>query len=142
MTVAPNDLLLAALEYAARGWKIIPLHTPQREGGCSCARGKECDSAGKHPRFKNWQSLASSDETVLRPWWEQHPDANVGIVTGSPSGLFVLDLDDLGAHVGLLSFSELRQKHGWEPRTYTIATGTGFQLYFRHSGIRIKGGVS
>jgi hypothetical protein len=38
----------AALELAANGHPVIPLHTPTA-WGCSCGR-RNCGRAGKHPR--------------------------------------------------------------------------------------------
>ena len=45
-----NELLKAALAYAERGWRVLPLHTVDEVGRCSCGNHK-CKSAGKHPRI-------------------------------------------------------------------------------------------
>ncbi len=42
-----SELLHAALSYAARGWRVLPLHT-MRAGRCSCNRA-QCPSPAKHP---------------------------------------------------------------------------------------------
>ena len=81
----------AALDYATRGWRVIPLHSPTA-GGCSCGK-TGCEHAGKHPRTKNGSKDGSSDPKTTREWWKLWPDANVGIVTGPESGFFVLDVD-------------------------------------------------
>src|SRR5690606_33283679 len=76
--VARISLRDAAVEYSRRGWSVIPL------------RPRE-----KRPDIRSWakyQQQAASVEQVQR-YWERHPDANIGIVTGAVSGLVVLDVD-------------------------------------------------
>lgn len=87
----PNELLVAALQYALLGWRVIPLHTPT-EGGCSCG-DPDCDHIGKHPRIKSWQTRATADERMIKRWWHDWPDANIGIATGPGSGILVVDRD-------------------------------------------------
>lgn len=48
MTPKPN-MLSAALEYAARGWRVLPGHIVRKDGSCSC-RKESCARKGKHPR--------------------------------------------------------------------------------------------
>ena len=78
-----SELLCAALGLAARGWHVIPLHTPTGKG-CSCAQG-DCESIGKHPRIGNWPEEAATDPETITKWWTRWPQANIGIVTGSKS---------------------------------------------------------
>jgi hypothetical protein len=70
-----NELLAAALNYAARGWAVLPL------------RPRE-----KVPLTSGGSRDATTDAEVLRSWWARWPSANVGIATGG-SGPWVLDLD-------------------------------------------------
>jgi len=120
------QLLSAALDYAARGWLVIPLHTPHGSG-CSCGRA-DCTSVGKHPRTRNGSKDASRDPAVIREWWRRWPDANVGIATGPGSGLLVLDVD--GAQ-GEQSLIDLAQRGFTLPDSYSVRTGSGGQhLYF------------
>lgn len=88
-------LLDAALAYAARGWPVFPVHTPDASGKCSC-RKSDCDRVGKHPRISKGRNGASTDREVIERWWSVWPDANIGIATGADSGLIVLDVDDGG----------------------------------------------
>jgi putative DNA primase/helicase len=38
-----------ALKYAAKGLRIVPMHTVQ-DGCCSCSNGENCDNPAKHPQ--------------------------------------------------------------------------------------------
>jgi hypothetical protein len=75
-----NHLVQAALEYARRGWRVLPLHSVI-DGVCSCG-DKECGSPGKHPLTRNGSKDATVDEETIRRWWTEAPEANVGIATG------------------------------------------------------------
>jgi hypothetical protein len=121
-----NRLLEAALGYAALGLAVIPLYQPIG-GGCSCRRVAKCDSPGKHPRTKNGVKDGSTDPAVIHKWWSSWPDANVGIVTGRPSGgLVVLDVD---GEKGLASMAQLEQQQGPLRETWTVTTGGGGYHY-------------
>ena len=56
---AAGDLLAAALDYARRGWRVLPLHDVTA-GVCSCRDGEACRTPGKHPRLAKWQHVAST----------------------------------------------------------------------------------
>src|SRR4051794_41771149 len=87
--LAQPDPVHAALAYAARGWPVVPLQTPDT-GGCSCGRA-ECPSAGKHPRTRHGVVDATTDAERIRRWWAAWPAANLGLATGSP--LIIVDVD-------------------------------------------------
>jgi hypothetical protein len=136
-----NKTLTAALKYAGRGWPIFPLWG--RDGDrCDCP-DPECGQPGKHPigslaphGFKD----ATTDAKTIERWWRKHPYAGIGLATGKPSGLVVIDLDRknkkngweamalLEAELGVLLLKET--KHASTP-----SGGTHF--YFRYAeGIR------
>ena len=122
--------LTAALAYAARGWRVFPLHTPRRGGGCSCGRD-ECASPAKHPRTAQGFKDASASAAVLREWWRQWPTANIGIATGARSGFVVLDVDP--RHGGNESLATLQERYGALPATLHANTGGGGVHYlFRY----------
>jgi putative DNA primase/helicase len=91
-----------ALHYAREwGWAVFPLHSIQ-SGVCTCGK-QDCTSPGKHPvasLVPHGVSDASKDENQIRAWFGAlgMPHANIGIATGSVSGLIVVDVDiDKGA---------------------------------------------
>ena len=118
-------MLDAALEYAAMGWHVMPLHGVVA-GACTCGDAA-CSSPGKHPRTVHGLKDASCNPESVRRWWKKWPDANVGIVTGAASGLVVLDLDTDDLTVLEANDIEL-------PETRTAKTARGRHLFFRHPG--------
>jgi hypothetical protein len=126
--------LKAALDYAARGWLVVPLHNP-KQGVCSC-RKKNCNSPGKHPRTEHGLNDGSKDPKQITRWWEKWPDANLGILTGQESGLLVLDVDGVD---GKASLQALTAAHGSLSKTLCAKTGRtgtdgkrkGAHFYFR-----------
>lgn len=136
-TTTPNALLTAARDYAARGWRVVALHSPTPDGGCSCDK-INCANVGKHPRWHktvlpNGLKSATTDPRVITQWWRMWPRANVGIVTGALSGLVVLDVDP--RHEGIKSLSALMRRYGSLPDTLEVRTGGGgYHLLFTHPG--------
>lgn len=136
-----NPRLSAALAYAGRGWKVLPLHAPIFRNGqvlCTCYRGAQCDSTGKHPQhdkdlLPHGVHSASNDPDLIRRWWAKWPWANVGIETGSRSGLDVLDIDP--KHGGDETIAELIRQYDGLPETpIQITGGGGNHLIFAYSG--------
>ena len=110
-----NLLLEAALSYASRGWRIHPL-----------------ERQGKKPLLKDWPNRATSDKSVIRAWWIKYPTANIGLATGSGSGVFVLDVDISNGKLGQQSIYELEGEIGEIPDTLESMTGSGGRhLFFK-----------
>ena len=125
-----------AIEFAKRGWPVLPLHYPLAEGQCSC-RKPGCSSAAKHPMTKNGLKNASAGPATVMSWWKETPRANVGILTGAESGLVVLDIDP--RHGGEQSLAELENQFGELPATLKVRTGgDGWHFYFAHPGGQIR----
>jgi hypothetical protein len=102
----------AALAYALAGLPVLPL-------------------AGKVPRIVNGLNGASTDLAVVAEWWARWPEANIGIRTGTDSGLVVLDVDPCSN--GRATLEALRREYGPLPRTPTVLTGSGGEhMYFRY----------
>jgi putative DNA primase/helicase len=130
-----------ALQYAANGWHVIPLHITTA-GKCSCGHGT-CKSPGKHPRTRNGLKDASNDPKQILSWWGDEKrnlgcfhGANIGIRTGTCSRLFVVDVDGPEA---AQSFADLVSRCGIVPSTEVVLTGrvdhdgnrAGRHYYFR-----------
>ena len=128
----------AALVYARRGWPVVPCHTPAgSRTPCSCGH-RDCGSPGKHPRTRRGLHVATTDELQVRLWWDRWPAANVGICTGTPSGLVVIDIDP--DHGGEESLAALVRRRGpFFVGCRTVATGSGGRhFYFRHPGVPVR----
>jgi len=109
----------AALALASRGMAVFPL--------------KPRD---KFPITRHGCKDATTDLAVIRAWWEGYPDCNIGLATGAPSGVWVVDID--GA-VGEQTLRELEQRMGTLPATVEAITGGGGRhLYFRLPDAMIK----
>jgi len=128
---ARPDLKRAAGWYAAHGFPVIPLHSA-RGGVCSCG-DLECQNPGKHPRTAHGFKDATQNQECIAAWWKRWPDANIGIPTGTASGLLVVDCDPRNG--GPADRSELIERCGPIPDTAEAITGGGGRhLYFRHGG--------
>lgn len=117
-----NPLLGAALAYAKRGWRVIPVHDITA-GHCSCRKGEQCATPGKHPRHNDWQGHGSTSAADLYEWWQMWPGANVGIVTDHQSSVWALDVDPEKGGVGAMF--DLTAEHDDLPVTRLHATGSG-----------------
>lgn len=118
-----EPLLEAATRYVRRGWAITPLHG-FRDGMCTCHKSMQCKSIGKHPVWGEWPDRPiTMPEQVQAFFGVQFPYANVGIVTGPASGLWVLDIDPKNG--GDIALASLVESMGALPRTYTVRTGSG-----------------
>lgn len=134
-----SDKLQAALRYAARGWHVFPIYEIEPDGRCSC--GRDCTSPGKHPRTPKGFLDATTDENLIHVWWETYPNANVGIRTGPPSGVLVVDMDPKNG--GIDSFDRLSAAIGGFPPTYRVHTGgDGMHLYFRYPSFEVRNSES
>ncbi len=125
---------------AAMGLKVLPLHGITPNGKCSCAKGASCKSPGKHPVFNGGWKTGTTDKSKLREYWSEYPRANIGVATGGPSGIVVLDIDPRNG--GDKSLRRLQHKYGRLPLTPTCKTGSGGRhCYFKYpKGNTIRSG--
>jgi hypothetical protein len=158
-----NMMRKQALGLGALGFKVFPLFHmhpgPNGEPECSCCnmqrylakKGSSPDLAvikcynkpAKHPRCK-WKETATSDPDEIHDLWTRKRGANIGIATGQPSGVFVVDLD---GETGFASLRALEAIHGSLPKTWMAFSGRGdgLHLYFKapaeEEGLTISAGT-
>jgi hypothetical protein len=99
-----------------------------------------CQPRGKTPVTDNgFESAVMNDPDRINGWWAQVPTLNIGIATGAPSNLFVLDID---SDEGEAALRQLEEQHGALPSTIEAITGRGRHIYFALNGHGpIKGSV-
>lgn len=147
-----TTLRTEAVKYATFGWGIIRLHWIEN-GACSCKRA-DCSSPGKHPLDPKGASNPEHDHERIGRLWDETPNANIGIVTGT-SDLIVIDLDsDEARHAFHAKLDdETRRILANAP---CVETGRGIHLYLTDptsgyspsvgtngdTGIDIRAGVS
>lgn len=141
-------------DYIKLGWKLVPLHHAREDGGCTCGHvqqpGKSCEcgnpkcavkhgagSIAKHPRVKDWPAQASGDLDVITGWLRRWPGCNLGIATGSASGVVVVDVDPKnGGHETL---RRLMEENGRFPVTPAQRTPSGgWHFVFRAPGFPVS----
>jgi DNA polymerase-1 len=80
-----NALQQAAIEYTRRRWRVVPVHVPLPDGGCSCGKPK-CNTPGKHPRGGDgWAESAARDADAAARLWGTASPPNIGVITGADS---------------------------------------------------------
>lgn len=127
MTLCPNEIpvnknprLTAALKLAQQGFHILPL----RPGD-------------KRPLTTHGFKDAQPDQQLIKDWWKEWPDANIGIATGSVSAAVVIDIDPRNKGDQTLMF--LEELYGPLPRTVESRTGGGGRhLFFKYPDTPIK----
>lgn len=110
---ALGDVLGHALAYAARGWPVFP-----------------CKPGRKSPDTVHGFLDATTEPAVIRRWWEQQPDANVAIATGSPA-VDVLDVDVKPGGSGFAALNRLKRAGLLSGACALVRTRSGgLHLYF------------
>ncbi len=111
MAIEENNTLKAALRYQKLGWKPVLLLP-----------------GTKRPGIKGWQSIEINEE-LLKFWFLKDANYNIGVLTGKPSEIVVLDLDH--------GF-ELDSKKYPIPITPKATTpNDGEHFYFNHPGFLV-----
>lgn len=112
-----NGLLTPALWWAEQGFAVMPLRRGTNRPHQMLGTGW------------TFATIGSTDPSVIRAWWSQSPAANIGVVTGAPSRLVVVDVDVKG---GVDGYASLATSGLDLPETVTARTPSGGQhLFFR-----------
>lgn len=132
MNESEKLIILQALDLHAKGRRIVPLHGPTQEGGCSCGKS-DCRSPGKHPVQAAWYSRPFASKEAIIEWFTKNPVHNLGLVTGR--GFLSIDVDlDRG---GKESLARLEAELGPLPPTVRVNTGHGYHLWFKYPEAQI-----
>lgn len=110
----------AAIALAAKGFEVFPIKP----------------GAKFPPLIKDWPNKATGSPQLFGPWWDQHPDANIGIHC---KGLVVIDVDVNKG--GDDSLALLEMTYGL-PDTLTTRTPTGGKHLFYRSDATVPNSVS
>lgn len=105
-----NQFLVAALEYAKKGWAVFPL-IPNTK--------RPIQDGGFH--------LATTDPGIITGWWSRWPTANLGAATGLKSNLIVVDVDVKKNAKGLESVKVLQ---GLIPTALAKTPTGGFHYFY------------
>jgi hypothetical protein len=111
---AEPTLAAAAIRYANLGIPVFP-----------------CVPGGKQPITPNGFHDATSSARTVHHWWQRNPDANIGLPTGSNTGVLVVDVDVHSGGSGFEAFERARAEGladswGWLVRT----PSGGIHAYF------------
>ena len=112
------DLPNAAMRFASLGIPVFP-----------------CVPGGKQPLTPNGFHDATSSARTVDAWWRHFPDANIGLPTGSASGVLVVDVDIHPGGSGFEAFeracaARLTDGWGWLVRT----PSGGLHAYYPQPG--------
>lgn len=131
-----RTMLQHALDYWRAGLPIFPICTPlmvghqHRDPDTQQFYTCEKDGLGKTPlvRWGGYQNALPTEDEVRR-WWSQWPNANIGLATGSLSGILVLDADGTEARKECLRLGGLDD-------TPTVWTGKigGAHFHLKYPG--------
>ena len=97
--------------------------------------GKEifpCAVNGKKPITNHGYKDASSNPDQISIWWKNHPDANIGLVTGKDANLVVVDVDVKNNAGGLESLDQLQDECGQFDTLMVHSPSGGRHYYFKY----------
>lgn len=126
------------LDYIAQNMPVFP---------CRAADEVDLDTgeiyAAKTPLLTNGLKGATKLPRVVKELWRRTPDAMIGLPTGEPSGVFVLDIDVKASANGYETLAALEAQNGKLPETRAVKTPSGgTHYYFKHvPGIRNRGNL-
>lgn len=105
-----SNVLVEAIEYLGRGWSVIPIHPTK-----------------KIPlvKWKKYQSELPTEHDIDY-WFELFPDAQIAVITGTISGLIVVDADSENAKI-FCKANNLTSP-------FAVKTKRGMHYYFAHPG--------
>src|SRR5450755_623154 len=124
-----------ALAYAARGWHVFPAHSSGE---------KKSHKAAEFSNGRAWG--ATTNAVQIDRDFARWPNANIGVVTGPKSDIFVVEADTPEGHDvdGIASLRKLEAKHGPLPATLMGESPSGSPHYYLNypPGVTIRNSTS
>ena len=105
----------AALDYHGRGFALLPLRPRDKR-----PHGEVLNETYGSPAWGPLQRRRASVAEIAE-WFQTDPEANLGVITGEPSGIAVADFDRPPAGVH-------------HPPTPSATTSRGYHVYLRSDG--------
>jgi Bifunctional DNA primase/polymerase, N-terminal len=141
-----DSALANALGFARRGYPVLPLYWPLREGGgrfiCSCRRTRaECTSPAKHPYspLAPRGLLSATTESGIIKHWLGYAARDANYAVRTDGALLVLDIDP--RNDGDRRLADLESAHAPLPHTWrSITGGNGEHIFFNADGLTLKRG--
>ena len=124
-----NSLEASIKGYLGIGWKIFPVHSVDGKGRCTCGAAN-CSNVAKHPLVPRGFKDASDSIATIIDWLDRWPSMNVGLSTGRPSNVIVVDVDEKEDLSGVDALKALEATHGKLPPTLSQTTGGMGKHYF------------
>lgn len=120
--------------YVKLGWPVIPL-CPCNHSSVGAAHKNTCKTPGKVPLLSGWQKRGVPTDIEIAQWKKNWPWANIGLLTGEPSGLVGVDVDGDAGERLLAEWSK-----GDLPETWEFRRGDKSRrlLYRIPPGIKLK----
>ena len=113
-----------ALALSATGLVVVPAHRAKP----GATKASSAQDQGKLPYGTGWQKAKRLEPDAIIKTWGTPTPPNISVLTGAPSGIFVLDIDpDSG---GFETMKRLVAQYGPMPATYTVQTGSGGWHYY------------
>jgi hypothetical protein len=144
-----DELRIAALLYASRGWHVFPLVPGTKRPACPGHPAARCDRSDPWCRdgHTGWEQRATTTDARIHRAWSTRP-YGIGIACG-PSRLLVLDTDkpkfdsqagQTAAADGEATLAQLEAENRAQlPPTYTVGTPSGgtHRYFVAPAGLRL-----
>ncbi len=117
--LAELALVDSAIQFARQGIKVLPIRPNEKVPLTIPELG-----------FTNGYKTATTYEGLIRSAWEKYPTANIGLVVGYESNLFVIDVDSHDGRDGLQGLRECEGLYGKLPDTRVHASPHGLHYLF------------
>jgi hypothetical protein len=122
MPAASASQLAHALAYRRMGWSVIPMRAGTKK---------------PHVRWKRFKEQSVTEQNI-RDWWEEWPNAGIGLLLGPVSGVLAVDVDGPEAHEALI------ERVGSDQRIAAPKSISGsrkpkrYHLLFQHPDMKTK----